>query len=105
MGDFTLDEPRPGVLCVSGELTFGSAHALHAALRDALQRHPDLEVDLLNVTKLDTAGLQLLIGLQQEAQARGKSLRWRGFSLAVAEVIELLDLAEVLGRPGVVVWS
>ena len=100
-----IDEPRPGVLSLSGELTFKNARALHGALTAALSQHASLEIDLLNVTKIDTAGTQLIITVATEARAAGKTLRWLGFSLAVAEVIELLDLTELLGRPGAVVWS
>jgi anti-anti-sigma regulatory factor len=64
-----------------------------------------LELDLLNVTKLDTAGVQLLVLAHREVHARGKELRWLGFSLAVQEVFELLDLNDLLGRPGAVLWS
>ena len=105
MSEFVYLEPRPGLLTLHGELTVATASKLHAALAATLDRHPTLELDLLNVTKLDTAGLQLLLLAGREASARGKSLRWLGFSLVVQEVFELLDLTDLLGRPGAVLWS
>lgn len=102
---FNCLEPRANVLTLFGELTLSHAKEVRERLFSALSRNPALEVDLLNVTRVDTAGLQLLILLHREALASGKQLRWLGFSLAVQEAFELLDLGELLGRPGAVLWS
>lgn len=103
--DLTCSEPRPGVLALSGELTFPNATALRDALLGALSKSDRLEVDLLNVTKLDTAGVQLLILVHREAARLGRPLVWLGYSLAVEEVFDLLDLRHLLGQPSAVVWS
>lgn len=105
MSDFSHHAPKPGVLALSGDFTLAHATAIKQVLTDALSQGDRLEVDLLNVTKLDTAGVQLLVLLQREANARGITLRWLGYSLAVEEVLELLDLGHLLGRPSAVVWS
>lgn len=105
MSEFTCHTPKPGVLALHGDLTVQHAQAAKQALLDALSQGERLEVDLLNVTKLDTAGVQLLVLLQTEAKERAVSLRWLGYSLAVEEVLELLDLGHLLGRPSAVVWS
>jgi len=102
---FNCLEPRNGVLTLYGELTLRHAKQVHECLFGALQRTKALEVDLLNVTHLDGAGLQLLVVLHREALASGKSLRWLGFSLPVQEALELLQLSELLGTPGAVLWS
>ena len=105
MTDFVHHEPRPGLLTLHGELTAASARALHALLMSALAEHATVELDLLNVTKLDTAAVQLFVFLHGEALKRGKVLRWLGFSMAVQEVFELLDLTDLVGRPGAVLWE
>ena len=105
MSDFEHYEPRPGVLSLSGEMTVATAAEIKDILLRALASHPKREIDLLNVTRLDTAGVQLLLLLQREALRHGKQLGWLGFSLAVDEVMELLDLADVLAHPAAVVWS
>jgi anti-anti-sigma factor len=102
---FNCVEPRQNVLTLYGDLTLGHANEIHARLFTALDARSSLEVDLLNVTQIDGAGLQLLVLLHQEALARGKQLRWLGFSLVVQETFELLDLTDLLGRPGAVLWS
>ena len=102
---FNCLEPRANVLTLFGELTLSHARELHARLFSALRSNAALEIDLLNVTQIDTAGVQVLILLHREAVGCGKPLRWLGFSLAVQEAFEILDLAELLGRPGAVLWS
>ena len=105
MGSFTQSEPRAGVLALAGELCWEDAPELKQVLLDALARTPRLELDLLNVTRLDTAGVQLLLMLHAEAQRCDKPLSWLGCSLAVEEVLELLGLSDALGRPQLVIWS
>ncbi len=105
MADFAHHEPRPGVLTLHGELTVASARALHDLLMKTLEEHPNIELDLLNVTKLDTSAVQQFVFLHREASQRGKSVRWLGFSMAVQEVFELLDLTDLVGRPGAVLWD
>jgi anti-sigma B factor antagonist len=105
MSTFEHHEPRPGVLFLSGDLTIESAPAIKSVLLDGLRQHPKLEVDLLNVTTIDTAGVQLLVLLQREATRADKTLKWLGYSMVVEEVLDLLALSDVLGKPAAVVWS
>jgi anti-anti-sigma regulatory factor len=102
---FNCLTPRANVLTLLGELTLSHAKECSECFSAALSGNTALDVDLLNVTHIDTAGLQLLVMLHREALASGKPLRWLGFSLVVQEAFELLDLAELLGRPEAVFWS
>jgi anti-sigma B factor antagonist len=105
MSTFEHSTPRPGVLALRGEMTVANALAIRDLLLDALALGDKLEVDLLNITRFDSAGVQLLVLLHREAKQQEKQLSWLGYSLAVEEVLELLDLTELLGPPGAVVWS
>lgn len=105
MNEFSYYEPRPSVLALSGELTIACAHELKALLVRFVADSKDPEIDLLNVTMIDSAGLQLLLLARREAASAGKLLKWLGFSLPVEELLDLLNLAEQLGRPAAVVWS
>lgn len=105
MSAFQWREPSAGVLTFQGELTVADAAELGALLGDALARHGALEIDLLNVTMLDTAGLQLLLAVRRAGHAAGKSVTWLGYSAAVEEVIDLLNLRGELGEPALVVWT
>jgi anti-sigma B factor antagonist len=105
MSDFTQHEPRPGVLALSGDLTVGGAQELKALLMKFVTENENPEIDLLNVAQIDTTGVQLLLLARREATHAGKSLKWLGFSLAVEDILELLNLSDLLGRPAAVVWS
>jgi anti-sigma B factor antagonist len=105
MSAFQWSEPSAGVLTFHGELTVTDAAELGALLAETLARHDALEIDLLNVTMLDTAGLQLLIAVRRAGRAAGKSVTWLGYSAAVEEVIDLLNLRGELGEPAAVVWT
>lgn len=105
MPEFSHHEPRPGILALSGELTLRDASELKSLLSRFVQESSSPELDLLNVTHMDTAGVQLLLFAHGEATRAGKSLKWLGFSLAVEELLDLLNLSDLLGRPAAVVWS
>lgn len=105
MADCEYHEPRPGILALSGELTLSTAKEIKEVMLRLIAAHPKLEIDLLNVTRLDTAGVQVLLLAQREATRHDKTLGWLGYSLAVEEVLELLDLSSALGQPAAVVWG
>ena len=81
------------VIALEGELTIYRAAELKPLLLAALPGTGPLELDLAEVTEVDTAGLQLLMMLRREAQALGRARHLRSPSLAMVEAFELLDLA------------
>lgn len=85
------------VLSLEGEMSIYDAHGLKAALMDALANCDVLDVNLADVTEIDTAGIQLLVLAKREAEARGKRLSLTGHSPAVVSVIELLNLSGYFG--------
>jgi anti-anti-sigma factor len=105
MSEFSHCEPRSSVLALAGDLTIHEAQELKSVLVRFVTESKAPEIDLLNVTAIDTAGLQLLLLIGREATRTGKTLKWLGFSLAVEELLELLNLSDQLGRPAAVVWS
>ena len=85
---------RPSnVIALEGELTIYRAAELKPLLLAALPGTGPIELDLAEVSEVDTAGLQLLMLLRREAQALGRALQLRSPSLAMVEAFELLDLA------------
>lgn len=105
MSQYQCSEPSPGMLALSGELSVTDAPALKALLVDALRVHTKLEIDLLNVTHLDTSFVQLMLALQRAAAEDGKSLVWLGYSQPVEEVLAILNLSDKLTAPGAVLWG
>ncbi len=71
-------------------------------LLHALEAGRELEIDLAHVDELDTAGVQLMLMVKQEAQRAGKDCVFIHHSPAVREVMDLLNLASALGDPVVI---
>ena len=85
------------VLKVTGELTI--YHAAEAKLRldEELARDPSMELDLAEVTELDTAGAQLLLWLKRTGRNQGQAIAFANHSPAVLEVLDQLNLAGAFG--------
>ena len=90
------------LLSLAENLTIYHALEQKNILLDALSTTCDLELDLMKVSEIDTAGLQLLILLKKEAQRTGKSVSIVAHSQAVRSVIDFCNLATELGDPLVI---
>jgi anti-anti-sigma factor len=84
---------------LAGELTIYQAKAIKTTLLAAIGSQPRLEIDLSQVTGIDTAGVQLLLLAKREASRRGGELRLAGHSEPVIKVIDLLNIGGELGDP------
>jgi len=105
MNSCSCTEAKPGQLVLDGELTIYDAAELKDLLLERLHASSTLTVDLSGVTELDTAGVQLMLMLQHESAALGKTLQWKKHSAHVSQVLALLNLGSTLGEPVSVVWS
>jgi anti-anti-sigma factor len=79
-------------LQLDGELTIYRAAELKPQLLQALVPGAALELDLSEVSELDSAGVQLLLLAEREARAQGGTLRLAAASAPVGEVLALLGL-------------
>lgn len=86
-------------LHIEGEMTIYTALEMKTQLLRHLAKARELEVDLSQVTEIDSAGLQLLILLKRETAARNAVLRLTAHSTPVTEVIDTLNLAAYFGDP------
>jgi anti-sigma B factor antagonist len=86
-------------LDIKGEMTIYTAAEQKDQLLSYLDSAPDLEINLSQVSELDTAGTQLLVMAKQEAARKQKNLRFTMHSNAVLEVLELANLTAVFGDP------
>lgn len=84
-------------LTIEGELTIFTAAEQKANLIGFLMTGDELEINLANVTEIDTAGLQLLILIKREAAQSGKALSFAMHSDAVLEILEMANLTGVFG--------
>lgn len=84
------------VLAVSGELTIMVAADRKTELLNAVTRRKSVELDLSDVTEMDTAGLQLLLLAKREAAELGKTFTLVSPSPSVTEVLEICCLDAAL---------
>ncbi len=84
-------------LVLEGELTIFTASERKPALLDFLKTGDELEINLAEVTDIDTAGLQLLILVKREAAQAGKALVFSMHSKSVLEILELTRLSSAFG--------
>lgn len=94
-------ERREACQCLhlAGEMTIYGAAELKPALLYALGHSEEIEIDLADISEIDTSGVQLLMLMKREAADAGKALRLVGHSPAVLEVFELLGLGNWFGDP------
>ncbi len=84
-------------LALDGELTIYTAIEQKTALLNFLASDNELELNLANVSEMDTAGLQLLILIKREASQSGKSMHFVMHSKAVLDVLELTRMTSAFG--------
>ena len=68
-------------------------------LLEHLGQASELELDLGEVSEMDTAGFQLLYLLKREAKAENKKLRLVNHSQATLDVLGLLNMEAYFGDP------
>ncbi len=85
---------------IDGEFTIYRAAELAPAMKAALDEIAAgsvLEIDLSEVTEMDSAGVQLLMSAKRSADESGRALRMAGLSPAVDDVFRTLRLASLFG--------
>lgn len=87
------------IFCPQGDLTIYTAQEHKAQLLSAMNKQAPLQINLAEVTDIDTAGLQLLVLAKQESKRRNMPLTITGHSRAVLDVIELCNLSGFFGDP------
>jgi anti-anti-sigma factor len=86
------------VVHLEGEVTIYRAAELKDAVLAPLATAANrIEIDLSQVSAIDTVGVQLLMLARREALAAGRELRLSGHSAVVTDTFELLDLHAYFG--------
>ncbi|HEX8962561.1 MAG TPA: STAS domain-containing protein [Rhodocyclaceae bacterium] len=83
-------------MALAGEVTVFNAGTIRSQLLAALDGTDDVDVDLSQVTEIDSAGVQLIVAAKREAESRNKALHFTGCSGPVLDVIGLLGLSAYL---------
>jgi anti-anti-sigma factor len=89
----------PCHLRLEGEMTIFTAADTKERLLAPLANCRQIDVDLSQVSEIDSAGLQLMILVKREATALGKDIRFIAHSPAVVDVLELCGLMGYFGDP------
>ncbi len=84
---------------VTGEMTIYHAAEMKGELLSCLGHGTEVEIDLSEVSEMDTAGFQLLLLAKREAAKVGKPLRLVAHSTATLEVLDLYNMASYFGDP------
>ncbi|WKB50744.1 STAS domain-containing protein [Eleftheria terrae] len=87
----------PAALRVEGELTIYRAAALKQHLLGWSHEAPVVELDLAEVTEIDTAGIQLLLALKRKVVAMERELRLVAHSQVVREALRTVGMAAMFG--------
>ena len=82
------------------ELTISQVENLQAELLKQLQQGSDLCLDMSDVTRADTACIQLLCALQKALQLGDHSITWEGSSEALINACQSLGVANYLALNG-----
>jgi anti-anti-sigma factor len=89
-------------LRIAGDMTIYTAADLKQELMKHMFQPGELEIDLSEVSEMDSAGLQLLILAKREALHGGRAMRLTGHSRAVLDVLDICNLAPYFGDPVVI---
>lgn len=87
------------VISLTGELNIYTAAELKDELVTLVRDNETSSLNLANVQDIDTAGLQILVLLKQEATQLNHQLTYTNHSQPVVNVIELLDMVSLFGDP------
>jgi len=90
------------LLRIAGDMTIYTAADLKQELMKHIFQPGELEIDLSEVSELDSAGLQLLILAKRESLQEGRAMRLTGHSRAVLDVLDICNLAAYFGDPVVI---
>lgn len=87
------------IVGITGDLTIYQAAELKAQLQAALGIDGTWGLDLSKVSKIDTAGLQVLLALRRAVAARRQELPLVATSAAVQGLLATYRMTDALGAP------
>ncbi len=85
-----------GRLAISGELTFDSVPALWERCHSRFSEHAELEIDLSDIQRADSAGLALLVECVRLAHQTGKNIRFFNIPTQLLAIARVSSLDQVL---------
>ena len=89
-------------ITINEDMTIYNAATQKPMLLEALADCDGLDLDLSQVSEMDTAGFQLLLLTKREATKANKTVRLTAHSKAVTELLDLYNMASYFGDPMVI---
>lgn len=86
-------------LAITEDMTIYNAAAQKLQLLDALAVCQELDLDLLKVGEMDTAGFQVLLLTKREAVKANKKMSLTAHSKPVTDFLDLFNMASYFGDP------
>jgi len=88
-----VDRDLPRTVQVRGEIDLATAPDLESTIRKVLDDAPrGVDLDLQNLTFIDSSGLRSLVAISKDASARGLPLALRNVPRHAQRVLELTGL-------------
>ncbi|MCF6435493.1 STAS domain-containing protein [Pseudoalteromonas sp. MMG022] len=88
------------MLKLPSELAVSQVEELHQHLLQELETDQDVCVDVSEVSRIDTASIQLLCSLQKHLFTVSHKIIWYGQSQALSHAVEELGLTDFLALDG-----
>lgn len=89
-------DDRVATVRCSGELDIAGGPTLRSTLDEARQAGLDVVVDLTDLEFIDSSGLGVLVGAHKDAAEQGRTISLRGANGAVAKVLRITGLTDVI---------
>lgn len=98
-----VDNPAPPqdstTLALAAECLVAGASILKKSLASRLDEPLSITLDITDLQRIDTAGLQVLTAFVRERAGLGRAVEWRGTSPALTSAAQLLGLTSLLRLP------
>jgi anti-anti-sigma regulatory factor len=89
-----------GRVVLGGSCTIHEGAAIRAHMIEQLSRPGPYEIDGSAVSRVDAAGVQLIVAFALDCLERGLEYAWIGRSPTLEQAIELLSVGTLLDNPG-----
>jgi len=84
---------------IPGDMTIYEAGEVRDLFMNALSEKKNINVNLSNVSEIDSAGIQLMVSLKNNASENDLSVQYRSHSQSVIGLLDLFDMTSYFGDP------
>jgi len=84
---------------VPGDMTIYEAGETLELFNNAISNSDSININLSNVSEIDSSGIQLMVSLKKNADSEDKTVNFISHSRAVVDLLDLFDLTSYFGDP------